>query len=105
MSKIHPFRVQLHCDQHMHALITRFASQRGLSQSAAARYLVDRALTATSDDLTGRLDVLEHQLGAILHASCATRIMASELGSKAGVDLQPEEYRQRIAKLVERYKS
>ncbi len=104
MSKSHPYRIQLHCDKKMHADINTFAEQRGLSQSAASRILIERALIQRSDEITHRLDRIDGYLEAILHASSASRILASEAVQSAGSKLSGDELRERIAKLITRYK-
>jgi hypothetical protein len=104
MSKSHQYRIQLHCDKKMHAEINLFAQQRGLSQSAASRLLIDRALIQKSDETTYRLDNIDSYLEAILHASSAARILASDAAQAAGSKLSGDELRERIANLLTRYK-
>ena len=104
MSKTHPYRIQLHCDQKMHADIKNFAESRGLSQSSAARVLVDRALVHKADEVTGRLDKMEGYLSAILHASSAARILAADAAKQAGSEISGDELRERISHLLQRYK-
>jgi len=105
MSKSHPYRIQLHCDKQMHNEISDFAQDRGLSQSAAARVLVDRSLCSQSDAVSSQLNELNRLLKAVLHASSAARILASEAVKQAGTNLSSEELIERVARLLERYKS
>ncbi len=53
MSKTHAYRIQLHCDRKMHSEVKIFSEKRGLSQSAAARVLLERALIQKRDEVTG----------------------------------------------------
>ena len=103
MSKSHPYRIQLHCDEQMHKKVNRFALERGLSQSAAARLLVDQALAKESDELTNQLDGLYRISTAILHASVVSRLMASEAAKKSGADVSGEELKARVSKILKRY--
>jgi hypothetical protein len=105
MSKLHSYRVQLHCDKQMHSDINDFAAQRGLSQSLAARVLIERALTMQNDQLCNRLDKLEGYLDAVLHAATASRILAADAAQCSGSKLSGDELRDRISKLIDRYKS
>jgi predicted XRE-type DNA-binding protein len=105
MSKNHPYRVQLHCSKHLYKQIKNFAEQRGLSQSAAARILVERSINSTNDEISSRLDEQHRLLNLILHASSASRILAAEAVSKSGSTLDADELRERVNKLVERYKT
>lgn len=104
MSKSHPYRVQLHCDKQMYSELNTFADQRGLSQSAASRLLIDRALLQRSDEVTRRLDRVDGYLEAILHASSTSRIFASEAAQCVGSTLTEEQVRERLVKLISRYK-
>ena len=104
MSKSHPYRIQLHCDKKMHSDINKFAEQKGLSQSAASRILIERSLMQRSDEISHRLDRVDGYLEAILHASSASRILASDAAQSAGSKLSGDELRDRISKLITRYK-
>lgn len=104
MSKSHSYRVQLHCDKKMHADINLFADERGLSQSAASRILIEQSLIRRSDEVTHRLDKIDGVLDAILHASSASRILASDAAQNAGSKMSGDELRERVSKLVARYK-
>lgn len=104
MSKLHPYRVQLHCDRKMHQCINQFAEERGLSQSAAARLLIDRSMVQKNDEITDRLDKLEKHIESVLHASSVNRILSSDIAQKSGVQISNEELKERVAKLMQRYK-
>ena len=104
MSKTHPYRIQLHCNQSMHKDINIFAESRGLSQSAAARILVERALMQKSDEVTTRFDKMEGYLSAILHASSVTRVLAADAAKKSGSEISGDELRERVSHLLQRYK-
>jgi hypothetical protein len=103
MSKLHSYRIQLHCDRQMHIDINHFAKQRGLSQSAAARILIDRSLSQRSDAVSASLDRMENYLESILHASIATRVLTSDIAQNSGVKMTSDEFRERIATLSTRY--
>lgn len=105
MSKLHPYRIQLHCDRKMHAYINKFAEERGLSQSAAARLLIERAATIKNDEVTRRLDKLDGYLESVLHVSSVNRVLSSDIAQKSGVEISNEELKERVAKLMQRYKS
>jgi len=104
MSKTHPYRIQLHCDRQMNSDIKSFAESRGLSDSAAARYLIERALVQKNDEITGRLDKIESYLNAVLHASSAARVLAADAAKHSGSELSGEQLRERIGGLLKRYK-
>lgn len=104
MSKTHPYRIQLHCDRQMQTEIKGFAEARGLSHSAGARFLIERALTVRNDEISGRLDRIEALLGSVLHASSAARILAADAAKHSGSELSGDELRERIARLLERYR-
>lgn len=104
MSKSHLYRVQLHCNQKMYKQITRFAEARGLSQSGAARVLVDRALMAENDEIPQQINELKHLLKAVLHAAAASRVFASEAAQASGTAITSDEFKERIINLVNRYK-
>ena len=104
MSKSHAYRIQLHCNQSMHKDIKIFAETRGLSQSAAARILVERALMQKSDEVTTRFDRIEGYLSAIIHASSVTRVLAADAAKKSGSEISGDELRERVAHLLQRYK-
>ena len=103
MSKSHPYRIQLHCGTAMHKKIGKFAEERGLSQSAAARILVDRGLAGGSDDIAEQLDKISLLAKSTLHAAVVSRIMASEAAHKSGSDLQGGELRARVSRMLVRY--
>lgn len=105
MSKTHPYRVQLHCSKQMHLEIKRFAEQRGLSESAATRVLVERTLNSQNDDISLRLDELFQLVSSVLHASSAARVLAAESALQAGSTLSGDDLKERVAKIIERYKS
>ena len=104
MSKLHPYRIQLHCDRKMHGYINKFAEERGLSQSAAARLLIERAVTIKNDEITKRLDKLENYLESVLHVSSVNRIISSDVAGKSGVNISSDELKERVAKMMQRYK-
>jgi hypothetical protein len=103
MSKSHTYRIQLHCNKQMHTQINRFSQERGLSQSGAARVLIDRALAAKNDELTETLDELNRVLQSILHAASASRVFASEAAQAAGTTITNDEFKERIVNLIKRY--
>lgn len=104
MSKAHPYRIQLHCDRAMHADVMEFANKRGLSHSAAARVLIERALVRDSDTVPHRIERLEGYLNAILHAVTFSRVLTSDLAKKSGIDLSSDEFQERIGKIMQRYR-
>jgi uncharacterized NAD(P)/FAD-binding protein YdhS len=104
MSKSHPYRIQLHCNKQMHNEINNFAQERGLSQSATARVLIDRALSSENDAISAQLNELSRLVKAVLHASSASRVLASEAVKQIGSDLTGEELIERVTRLLERYK-
>lgn len=104
MSKSHIYRIQIHCNKQMHRDIKAFAERRGLSQSAASRFLIERALIQRNDEIVGRLDRVDSYLESILHAASASRVLAAELASSSGSHLSSEDLRERISKLMKRYK-
>ena len=104
MSKSHPYRIQLHCDKQMHNDINTFAQERGLSQSAAARVLVDRALCSENDAISSKLNELSRLVKAVLHASSTARVLASEAVKQTDSNLSGEDLIERVARLLERYK-
>jgi len=104
MSKSHSYRVQIHCDRQMYASINLFAEQRGLSQSAATRILIERALAKSNDEFISRLDKIDAYLESILHASTASRILSADAAQNSGSTLSGEDLRERITKLIARYK-
>lgn len=104
MSKLHPYRIQLHCDRKMHGYINKFAEERGLSQSAAARLLIERSALQKNDEVTKRLEKLESYLESVLHVSSVNRILASDIAQKSGVQISNEGLKERVAKLMQRYK-
>ena len=103
MSKSHPYRIQLHCDKQMHNKINRFSEERGLSQSAAARILVDQALAKDSDEFCSQMDNLYRMSSAILHATVVSRLMASEAATQSGSELSGDELKGRVSKMLKRY--
>ena len=103
MSKSHPFRIQLHCNKQMHRQINQFSRERGLSQSGAARVLIDRALAAKNDELTEKIDEINRLLQSILHAASASRVFASEAAQAAGTTITNDEFKERIVNLIKRY--
>lgn len=105
MSKTHPYRIQLHCSKQMHKDLNHFAEQRGLSQSAAARILVERALAAKSDEISYRLDEIHRTIYSVLHASAVSRILAAEIAQYSGSKLSGDELKERVSRLLQRYKS
>lgn len=58
MSKSHPYRVQVHCDKQLHTKIVKYAEDRGISQSAAGRILIEQALANESTKINDRIDNL-----------------------------------------------
>lgn len=104
MSKTHPYRVQLHCSKQLSSEIKEFAEQRGLSQSSAARLLVERSLNSQSDDISVRLDELFGLVNSVLHTSIVSRVLAAEAVLHTGSNLSREELKGRVGKLIERYK-
>jgi hypothetical protein len=88
----------------MHTEISNFADQRGLSQSAAARVLIDRSLCSENDAVSSQLNELVRLVKAVLHAASASRILASEAVKQAGSNLSGEELIERVSRLLERYK-
>lgn len=105
MSKTHAYRIQLHCSKQMHRDLNHFAEQRGLSQSAAARTLVERALVARSDEVTEKLDEITRTLSSVLHAASVSRILAAETALHSGSKLSGDELKERVTRVLERYKS
>jgi len=103
MSKQHPYRIQLHCDRQMHSEINKFANQRGLSQSGAARILIDRSLVEKNDELVEKINEITRLLQAVLHAAAASRVFASEAAQGVGANVSNDEFKQRIINLVKRY--
>ncbi|QEY13283.1 hypothetical protein D0B88_14135 [Cellvibrio sp. KY-YJ-3] len=87
----------------MNQQIKIFAEERGLSQSAAARLLIDRGLSKNSDDISNQIDNLSRVSSAILHASVVARIMASEAAKQSGSDLSGDELKSRADKMLLRY--
>lgn len=104
MSKSHAYRIQLHCNQSMHKDIKVFAESRGLSQSAAARILIERALMKKNDEVATRFDKMEVYLSAILHASSVSRVLAADAAKKSGSEITGDELRERVSFLLQRYK-
>lgn len=104
MSKLHPYRIQLHCDRKMHQYINKFAEERGLSQSAAARLLIERSALQKNEEVTKRLDKLESNLESVLHLSSVNRILSSDIAQKTGVQISNDELKERVAKMMQRYK-
>jgi len=103
MSKSHSYRIQLHCNQNMYKQINHFAEVRGLSQSGAARVLVDHALAAKNDELYQQIDEINRLLQAVLHAASASRVFASEAAQAAGTTVSSDEFKERIMSLIKRY--
>ena len=89
----------------MHNEINNFSQERGLSQSAAARVLIDRSLSSQNDSISAQLAELNRLVKAVLHASSASRILASEAAKGAGSNLTGEELIERVSRLLERYKN
>jgi hypothetical protein len=104
MSKTHTYRLQLHCSRVMHAEISEIAQRSGVSQSAAARALIDRALYTRNDQMDQRLTQQEAYLEAVLHTAAATRVLVTDLAQHAGVTPTPDNFRERISRIIERYK-
>jgi len=104
MSKTHAYRIQLHCSKQMHRDLNHFAEQRGLSLSAAARALVDRALSVKSDEVTYKLDEMNRTINSVLHASAVSRVLAAEIAQHSGSKLSGDELKERVVRVVERYK-
>ncbi|SBT17709.1 hypothetical protein MGA5115_01825 [Marinomonas gallaica] len=104
MSKSHPYRIQVHCNQKMHKQIKQFAVERGLSESGAARALIDRAIAAQNDELHQQIDELNRLLQAVLHAATASRIFAAEAAQASGTSITNDEFKERILNLVKRYR-
>ena len=105
MSKTHSYRIQLHCSKQMHSDLNHFAEQRGLSLSAAARVLVDRALSVKSDEVTYKLDEIHQTINSVLHAAVVSRILSAEIAQQSGSKLSGVELKERVARLVQRYKN
>lgn len=105
MSKTHAYRIQLHCSKQMYRDLNHFAEERGLSQSAAARTLVERALVAKSDEVTEKLDEINRTISSVLHAATVSRILSAEIAQHSGSKLSGDELKERVARLVKRYKS
>lgn len=103
MSKAHPYRIQLHCCQQMHNQIKRFSEERGLSDSAAARLLIDRGLAKDDDSLSVQVEQIDRLVQATLHASIVGRLMATEAAEKSGSELSGDDLKYRVAKMKERY--
>ena len=103
MSKSHPFRIQLHCNKQMYMQINKFSTERGLSQSGAARVLIDRAFSAKNDELNEKIEELNRLLKSILHAASASRVFASEAAQAAGTTITNDEFKERIINLIKRY--
>lgn len=89
----------------MHLDIKKFAEQRGLSESAATRVLVERALTSQNDGIDLRLDELLQLVNSVLHASSASRVLAAEAALHTGSKLSGDDLKERVSRLIERYKS
>ncbi len=103
MSKLHPYRIQLHCDRKMHGYINKFAEDRGLSQSAAARLLIERSTLQKNDEIAKQLDKLESYLKSVMHLSSVNRVLSSDIAHKSGVQISSNELKERVAKLMQRY--
>jgi len=103
MSKAHPYRVQLHCDKQMHNQIKLFSEERGLSDSAAARLLIDRGLSKDDDSLSVQLGEIDRMIKATLHASIVSRLMATEAAEKSGSELSADDIKYRVEKMKKRY--
>jgi len=103
MSKAHAYRVQLHCDKQMHNQIKRFSEERGLSDSAAARLLIDRGLSKDDDSLSFQMEELSRLVNATLHASIVSRLMATEAAEKSGSELSADDIKYRVEKMKKRY--
>lgn len=104
MSQSHSYRVQIHCDREMFSDIRAFAEKRGISQSAAARVLIERALLMDSDKSTQRFDRVDRYLDAILHAATVSRVLQASAAERSGISMTPEELRSRTASIMDRYK-
>jgi hypothetical protein len=87
----------------MYSQINKFSEERGLSQSGAARILIDRALAAKNDALNEKFEGLNRQLQSILHAASASRVFASEAAQAAGTTITNDEFKERIVNLIKRY--
>lgn len=103
MSKAHPYRIQLHCDKQMHNQIKRFSDERGLSDSAAARILIDRALSKVDDSLSVQIAEIDRIVKATLHASIISRLMSTEAAEKSGSELSADDIKFRVEKMKKRY--
>jgi hypothetical protein len=105
MSKVQTYRLQIHCSRSMHSQICELAKRRGLSQSGAARVLIDRALSAHDDEVSNRFATVESYLEAVLHAASVNRILSTELIQKMGDSLTVDDLRERTTRIMDRYKS
>lgn len=104
MSQSHSYRVQIHCDREIFSDIKAFAERRGLSQSAAARTLIERALLMDSDKSMQRFNRIDGYLDAILHAATVSRVLQASAAESSGISITPEELRSRTASIMARYK-
>ena len=83
--------------------INKFSNERGLSQSGAARILVDRALAAKNDELNEKIEDLNSLMQSTLHAASASRVFASAAAQAAGTTISNDEFKERIMSLIKRY--